>query len=72
MHNSVSASYNNSYANGAFVSNIINLRLSAGYSVKKKHNFNLTGGMIKRKSKNSDTIQRFSEYTVTLGYNYNF
>jgi hypothetical protein len=72
VKNSLSASYNNTYANGLFISNILNLRLNTGYTLRKKHNINLSGAMVTRNIKNSDVKQRFTEFTVTLGYSYNF
>jgi hypothetical protein len=72
MRNSLSTGYNNSYSNGSLISNIINLRLNAGYVWRKKHNLNLNGAMIRRHIKKSGEDQYFTEYTVTLGYNYNF
>ena len=76
LRSSISASYNNSYSNGALIGSVINLRISGGYVVKKKHNLNLTGGWINRNVKttsdNGTVNQSFTEFTVTLGYSYNF
>lgn len=76
LRSSLSASYNNSYSNGSLISSVTNLRANTGYSLKKKHNFNLTGGWINRKVKttsdNETTNKTFTEFTITLGYSYNF
>lgn len=72
LRTSISISYNNSYTNGDLVSQIINARASAMYTVKKKHNFNLSLVGLKRANNAESTATEFAEFTGTLGYNYNF
>jgi hypothetical protein len=67
-----SISYNNSYVNSALGSRVTNLRMSANYSLKEKHQFDLSLTALKRFSPQSETQQKFSELTVQFGYSYNF
>lgn len=75
LRSAFSASLNRSYANGSMNSNIISLRLNNSYVVKKKHNLNLSMVALNRAAvsllQNSSSTS-FSEFTTTLGYNYNF
>ncbi|MBC6111943.1 hypothetical protein ACFOG5_06325 [Pedobacter fastidiosus] len=76
MRSSFSASLNRSYANGAMNSNIINFRITNTYVVKKKHNLNLSMMALNRAAvstlQTTNSSKSFSEFTTTLGYNYNF
>ena len=74
LKSSISASLNNSYTNGTLINTNYNLRINVGYTWQKKHNFNLTGAVIARNARNitTDIKTKTSEYTVTLGYTYNF
>ncbi len=72
LRTSLSTSWNQSYTNGEQINKIINVRASAGYSIKKKHNLNLSLIMVNRASAKEGTAQAFTEYTGTLGYSYNF
>lgn len=66
----VTTSYNRSYTNGTLVSNITSVRATGTYSVKKKHNLNLTITVVNREGGPEE--EGFTEFTGTLGYNYNF
>lgn len=75
LRSSFSASLNRSYANGAMNSNIINFRITNSYVVKKKHNLNLSMVALNRAAVSAlqtSGSKSFSEFTTTLGYNYNF
>lgn len=72
MRSSISASYNNSYSNSELTNRVFTIRMNAGYLLRKKHNFNLSAANINRTSKNTEGTNKFNEYTVTLGYAYNF
>ncbi len=72
LRTSFSTSWNESYTNGEQVNKIINIRASGGYSIKKKHNLNLSIVMVNRASAKEGSAQAFTEYTATLGYSYNF
>ena len=72
LRGSFSTSFNNSYSNSTLINTTLNFRLNTGYTLKKKHIFNLTGANINRASRNSEEKRKFNEYTVTLGYTYNF
>ena len=72
LRGSLSTSFNNSYSNGDLINKVLNFRINAGYLWRKKHNFNLSGAMINRTSITSNNRKKFNEYTVTLGYTYNF
>lgn len=75
LRSSFSASLNRSFANGNVNSNVINLRINNSYVVKKKHNINLSMVALNRAAMSamlSNSTKSFSEFTTTLGYNYNF
>jgi len=68
----VSSSYNNAYANGQLINSIINGRINGSYSIKKKHNLNMSIVVVNRTSKTSVTAASITEFTGTLGYSYAF
>ncbi|SMG09479.1 hypothetical protein SAMN05661096_00219 [Marivirga sericea] len=68
----LSSSYNSSFSNGDNTANILNIRSSGSYSIKKKHNINLGLAMVNRQSKRESATSDFTEFTATLGYSYNF
>lgn len=72
LKGSISTSFNNSYSNQELINTTLNFRVNTGYTLKKKHMFNLTGANINRVSKTSEEKRKFNEYTITLGYTYNF
>ena len=68
----LSSSYNSSFSNGDNTANILNVRSSGSYSIKKKHNINLGLVMVNRQSRRESATSDFTEFTATLGYSYNF
>ncbi len=74
LRGSLSTSFNNSYSNGNLTNTVLNFRMNTGYTLQKKHNFNLTGAAIHRTAINIETKERkkATEFTITLGYTYNF
>jgi hypothetical protein len=72
LRSSLSTSFNNSYSNGELTNTVLNIRMNTGYTWQKKHNFNLTGANNNRMSRSSGVKKKSKEYTVTLGYTYNF
>jgi hypothetical protein len=71
MQTSLTLSYNTQVINDQRNNSVTNVRLMASYRISKHHNFSLSGIMLSKKSK-AETSPDFTEYTVTLGYNYNF
>ena len=72
MRVSISTSWNESYTNGDKVSRVANLRINGGYSIKKKHNFNLSMVTVNRETDSESGANAFTEFTGTLGYSYSF
>ncbi len=74
LRTSFSTSWNNTFTNNEFKNRVINFRVSSGYRLKEKHNINLNLVTLNRHSKEESTsgVGNFTEYTATLGYNYNF
>jgi hypothetical protein len=72
LRTTLSSSYNNTYSNGDKINTIINGRLSGSYTVKKKHNLNLSLVVVNRDSNTEGASQSFTEFTGTLGYSYSF
>lgn len=71
MLTSITVSRNSQVINEQKNNNITNMRLMASYRVQQRHNFSLSGIVLSKDSKVT-TTPGFTEYTVTLGYNYNF
>lgn len=71
MTTSATVSYNSQSINSERNNTVTNVRLMAGYRVQNHHNFSLSGIMLNRSSEVISSPD-FTEYTVTLGYNYNF
>jgi hypothetical protein len=72
LSTSATISYNNAYMNNSLTSRVTNFRLSANYTLKEKHQFDLMATQINRFSPRSEAQQRFNEITVQVGYSYNF
>lgn len=67
-----SVSMNNTYAEGSMRNRVVSLRGTTSYSLKKKHNFNLSLVALNRLSKQETGATDFTEFTGTLGYSYSF
>ena len=65
---SFNGSYNNSSNQDGKIADIINLRLTGGYTLYKKHNFNLSLAMINNNSAQGTRTQ----YSANLSYNFMF
>lgn len=62
------STYSNSANNEGTIANVVNIRVTGGYTLKKRHNFNLSMAMV-----NNNGIQGTStQYTANLAYNYMF
>lgn len=72
LRTTISTSYNNAYTNSQLVNSIINGRIGGAYSIKKKHNLNLSMVVVNRNSKTGTTAASITEFTGTLGYTYAF
>ncbi len=60
--------YSNSSNNEGTIANIVNLRLTGGYTLQKRHNFNLSAAMV-----NNNGLQGTStRYSVNFAYSYMF
>jgi hypothetical protein len=71
MQTNASVSYNTQMINDVRNNTIVNVRLTASYRIQKRHSFSLSGIVLNKKSEIT-TAPSFTEYTATLGYNYNF
>jgi len=71
MRLTLSSSWNESFTNGKQINRVVNVRASGGYTLKKRHNFNLNIVVVNRESK-GENAQAFLEFTGTLGYSYSF
>lgn len=71
LRNTFSTSYIASYADGDRVNRIANFRFNSNYNLKQKHNINLSAVVLNRNS-NAQMNNAFTEYTVSMAYNYNF
>ncbi len=60
--------YSNSFNSEQNLSNVVNVRLTAGYRLKKRHSFNLSLAMLDNKS----ISRHIRQYSANLNYNYVF
>jgi hypothetical protein len=67
-----SYSMNNTYTEGSMLNRVNSLRGNASYSLKKKHNFNLSVVGLNRATQQEVGPKDFNEFTGTLGYSYSF
>ena len=68
LRSSLSATYSNMANQAGKLSDVINLRLSEGYVLAKKHNFNLSVTMLYSDS----DIKKRTQYAANLSYAYSF
>jgi hypothetical protein len=68
----LSGSFNRSYFDGRVINSIYSLRLTGSYTWLKSHNFNLSVIQVSRDNQQESSNLSFTEFTVTLGYGYNF
>ncbi|MDR1668159.1 MAG: hypothetical protein LBS03_10805 [Bacteroidales bacterium] len=62
------ATYSNMTGNEGNTANIFNLRITGGYTLLKKHNFNLSLATVA----NSDNVRKAVQYSANLAYGYSF
>lgn len=67
-----SYSLNNTYMDGSMTNRVNSVRGNASYSLRKKHNFNLSVVALNRATKQETGANDFTEFTGTLGYSYSF
>jgi hypothetical protein len=65
-------SMNNTYMEGTMVNRVNSVRGNLSYSLKKKHNFNLSMVALNRIVNQETGASDFTEFTGTLGYSYSF
>jgi hypothetical protein len=65
-------SLNNTYTAGSLTNRVTSLRGNAGYSLKQKHNFNLSLVALNRVVNQESGPSDFTEFTGTLGYSFSF
>jgi hypothetical protein len=67
-----SCSANNTYVDKSLTNTVISVRGTGGYSIKQKHNFNLSLVALNRGMRQETGSSDFTEFTATLGYSYSF
>ena len=67
LKSSFSTTFSDMYNQDGSVSNVINMRLSGGYTLAKKHNFNLAMSLLHAESTKTQT-----QYMGNLSYSYTF
>ncbi len=72
LRSNLSVSLNNAYNAGNLQSRVINARIGGAYAIKKKHRLNLNVVAASKYLPDAANNPRYTEYTGTLGYNYNF
>jgi hypothetical protein len=72
LRSGISATLNNAYSNSKLTSKVISVRFTNTIKYKKQHNINLSLLYVNRENPLAEINGNFSEFTATLGYNYNF
>jgi hypothetical protein len=72
LRSGISVSLNNAYTNSDLTSRVLSFRVNNSYKYKKQHSINLGLVYVNRHNPLAETGGDFSEFTATLGYNYNF
>jgi len=72
LRTTLSSSWNQSFNNGISTGRVLNIRANGGYSVKQKHNLNLSLAVVNRATGTENSSQEFLEFTGSLGYSYSF
>jgi hypothetical protein len=71
LRSTVSTSYNNLYNNGRNTSRVLNIAFNNNFVYKRKHTLMMNAVIINRES-NTANVQKFTEYTCTVGYTFVF
>ncbi len=69
LRNTLSVSWNKTFSDASDGNRVLNVRLNSAYRLKDKHRMNASVVFLNR---NDGATAGFSEYTVTVGYSYNF
>lgn len=72
LRSNISVTWNNAYSNSALTSRVISVRFTNSVNYKKQHSINLSLVYVNRHNPLAEITKDFSEFTATLGYNYNF
>ena len=67
-----SSSYSHTYTNGVSINTALNNRFNAVFSLRRKHNLNVSATVVTRITKGEIRQTSFSEFTGTMGYSYVF
>ncbi len=67
-----SMSMNNTYTESSLINRVVSTRGNLSYSLKQKHNFNLSLVALNRMSNQESGKTQFMEFTGMLGYSYSF
>lgn len=65
-------SMNNTFTAGVMRNRVLSVRGNASYTLKQKHNFNVTLVALNRMARQETGTKDFTEFTGTLGYSYSF
>lgn len=68
----LSTSFNSAYTNGQKENTVSNLRANGRYTIDKKHNISISLIVLNRETNNETGPEKFTEFTGTLGYSFNF
>ena len=72
LRTTVSISMNNTYTKSSLTNRVLSTRGNLSYSLKQRHNFNLSLVALNRMSSQESGKTDFTEFTGTLGYSYSF
>ncbi|MDR1153446.1 MAG: hypothetical protein LBL04_01945 [Bacteroidales bacterium] len=68
LQGAFAATYSNMSGNGENMANVLNVRITGGYALLKKHNFSLSAAAVRTGSKTQKNVQ----YSINLAYGYSF
>lgn len=72
LRSSISTTYSNMNNQDGRLSDVLNLRLSGGYTLAKRHNFNLSATTLYTQLSVNNTIKTRTQYAINLSYAYSF
>jgi hypothetical protein len=67
-----SASYNETHSKDIKTQNVLSARWSGVFTIRNRHNLNISAVMVKRSVTGEHAGRSFAEFTGTVGYNYSF
>ena len=72
LRSALSFGYSNMSSQDGHLSDVLNIRLTGGYTLVKKHNFNLATTILYTKNNAKNEVKKRTQYVINLSYSYSF